>query len=354
MEHKSGINAYKQVFTYSIIAVIITLLVFRFDPSVAISSEVGITNQQVYGAIIDVAPVLWREPGQWREYDRLILQKPGEYGIWANNMDTAKRRELVGKADSQLLFGESVIILEERGDWLRVAALEQRTSLSETGYPGWLPKSQVSTNELFQKELRVLPLVAVAKPFVTIYKNPDLSIVGMEVSYQTRLPLVSAFRWLSHTGEREVAAVRLPDGDIGFLYRTDIQLVNELSADQEAVLQEANQFLGLAYIWAGTSAYGFDCSGFAMRVYQSQGISISRDAKDQALEGTEINKPDLQPGDLLFFANNAGKGQIYHVGIYAGDGTMIHAPNSASVIQIDSIYSSTYQYDYYGARRYIK
>ncbi|WP_162875106.1 C40 family peptidase, partial [Enterobacter cloacae] len=78
------------------------------------------------------------------------------------------------------------------------------------------------------------------------------------------------------------------------------------------------------------SSYGYDCSGFAYSMYASQGITIPRDASDQALAGTEAASNQLRPGDLLFFAYEEGKGRIHHVGIYIGDGKMIHSPDSKS------------------------
>ena len=310
-------------------------------------------GEQVCGAVNEPAPILWKEPGQWREYDRLILQKPSAIGAWAKNMDADQRLELVGKADSQLLYGEQVIILEERGDWLKVAATEHRTALNDLGYPGWLLKNQVSIDEIFLNELQSQSIAVIAKPFAILYKNPNLTQIDLELSYQTRLPIISAFVWISSEGEKAVAAVRLPGGGIGFLGWDDLRLACEIKADRENIVREANQFLGLAYIWAGTSAYGFDCSGFTMRLYQSQGISLPRDADEQALAGTAIEIQAMQPGDLLFFAKDGGKGQVYHVGVYAGNGTMIHSPNSRSAVRFDSIDDGNYLYDYYGARTYI-
>jgi cell wall-associated NlpC family hydrolase len=165
-----------------------------------------------------------------------------------------------------------------------------------------------------------------------------------------------AFPWLPgpKTKAEAVVAVGLPDGSVGYLLKTDVRMADSIVPDPVEMVRQGEQFLGLNYVWAGTSAYGFDCSGLTMRLLQSQGVDIPRDAADQAMEGMAVEKSSLAIGDLLFYANNAGKGYVYHVGMYVGDGMMIHAPNSKSQVQTVSISSGSYGKDYFGARRYIK
>src|SRR5690606_4768414 len=76
----------------------------------------------------------------------------------------------------------------------------------------------------------------------------------------------------------------------------------------EDLVTTAKLFLGLPYVWAGTSGFGFDCSGFTYTIYKAHGITIPRDSSVQAIQGIPVKKEDLQKGDLLFFANNNGKG----------------------------------------------
>ena len=74
----------------------------------------------------------------------------------------------------------------------------------------------------------------------------------------------------------------------------------------------------------------------------------------QATHGTAVNKDDLQKGDLLFFAYEQGKGSVHHVGMYIGDGKMIHAPNPASAVEIIDVFESKHwSSEYAGARRYL-
>jgi cell wall-associated NlpC family hydrolase len=97
--------------------------------------------------------------------------------------------------------------------------------------------------------------------------------------------------------------------------------------------------------------YGFDCSGFTQYIFAQSDISLPRTTTDQYKRGTYVEKSELQPGDLVFFANTYRKG-ISHVGIYIGDGNMIHASSSKG-ITIASLSSNYNQSHYYGARRII-
>lgn len=117
-----------------------------------------------------------------------------------------------------------------------------------------------------------------------------------------------------------------------------------------SVLQYAAQFLNTPYKYGGTSPSGFDCSGFTQYVYKHFGVSLPRTAASQASAGTRVDKANLIPGDLVFFATE-GSG-ISHVGIYAGSGRFIHSssPTSGGVIYT-SLSESFYSRTYAGARR---
>ncbi len=115
-----------------------------------------------------------------------------------------------------------------------------------------------------------------------------------------------------------------------------------------AILYEASKYLGTPYVWGGTSPDGFDCSGLVQYVCKSLGIQVDRVAEDQFKNGTPVNKDELQPGDLVFFEQN---GYIHHVGIYAGNNMMLHAPKTGDVVKYQSIDTDYYRSEYAGARR---
>jgi len=102
----------------------------------------------------------------------------------------------------------------------------------------------------------------------------------------------------------------------------------------EAVIAYASTFLGVPYVWGGTTPAGFDCSGFVRYVYAHFDIRLPRVAADQQKVGTYVSREDLQPGDLVFFGDPA-----HHVGIYVGNGYMIHAPHTGDVVRIGPLNS---------------
>lgn len=121
----------------------------------------------------------------------------------------------------------------------------------------------------------------------------------------------------------------------------------------ERVVQVAKQYLGTPYSYGGSSPSGFDCSGFTSYVYRQLGYSINRVANDQLSNGIPVSKNELQPGDLLLF-KRSGSSQVHHVGIYAGNGMMIHAPQTGDVVKYTSITTGYYNEVYYAARRIVR
>ena len=121
------------------------------------------------------------------------------------------------------------------------------------------------------------------------------------------------------------------------------------SSKGQAIVNTAMQYLGVPYVWGGTSPRGFDCSGLVQYVCRANGISVNRVAADQRKNGSYVKRENLQPGDLVFFAR--GGGRIHHVGIYVGNGNMIHAPQTGDVVKISSIETSYRRQTYAGAVR---
>jgi cell wall-associated NlpC family hydrolase len=116
------------------------------------------------------------------------------------------------------------------------------------------------------------------------------------------------------------------------------------SANASDVVSIAMNYLGCPYVWAGSSPSGFDCSGFVLYVYRQVGVSLPHSSRMQYGCGESVAKSELQPGDLVFFGD-----PIHHVGIYVGDGNMIHAAGVGKGVIISSVSRS----GYHGACRII-
>ncbi|HVC87872.1 MAG TPA: C40 family peptidase [Gaiellaceae bacterium] len=115
--------------------------------------------------------------------------------------------------------------------------------------------------------------------------------------------------------------------------------------EQAKVVSFARHFLGVPYVYGGTSPRsGFDCSGFTRFVYAHFGISLPHYSGAQFDRGRVVSRAGLRPGDLVFFDG------LGHVGLYIGHGLFIHAPHSGTRVQIDSL-DGSYGALYDGARR---
>ncbi|HSQ89703.1 C40 family peptidase [Romboutsia sp.] len=120
---------------------------------------------------------------------------------------------------------------------------------------------------------------------------------------------------------------------------------------REEVIKLAYKQLGKKYVWGAEGPNTFDCSGFTSYVYKNAiGKTIPRTSIAQSKYGQYVSRPQLQPGDLIF-SDTDNNGSVNHVGIYIGNGKMIHAPKTGDVVKISDINNSFYKKAYVTARR---
>jgi gamma-D-glutamyl-L-lysine dipeptidyl-peptidase len=293
-------------------------------------------------AVVDVSvATLWKRPRSLRAVDEPSALNPVEIRRWLAGMTTDERRWLVGRLQTQATYGSKVIVLERSGGWTKVAVRGQPTPLSDRGYPGWVPSRQLTTNLSVPNLIQAGP-VAIVTAKTAWLRSPDTHERRIELSFGTRLAVVGedGSRWL----------VARPTG--GSLAIAKDRVAEYASVDSipapsgRRIVATAKQFIGLQYLWAGTSGFGFDCSGLTYMVYRRFGIGMPRDADSQAVNGKYVARSDLRLGDLVFFAGASG--QITHVGIYAGGGLMVESPRTGEPVRISPLRSG-----YAGARRYL-
>ena len=258
-------------------------------------------------------------------------------------MSLADRRGLQGRADTQALLGDRVLVTAVSGRWAKVVVPDQPTPLDARGYPGWVPTRQLSA--VAPPRTKELATV-VAR---TAWLRADTSAAGrvVEVSYGTRLPVLERLDgWLR---------VGLPGGAVR---RVDpaVVVLHGLTAPASratgvSIVQAAQSFTGLPYLWAGRSGFGFDCSGLPSLVYRVHGVVIPRDAGAQAVRGRRVPAGATSMGDLLFYATASGN--VHHVTVYAGSGQMVQSPGTGQTVKTVPVATQSYAAEFAGARRYL-
>jgi len=294
------------------------------------ATPAGATLRPGDRATIDVAvATLWKAPNLARAIDRPSLTNPVDLDAWNRNLSTTESRVwLDAHVQTQALYAQTVTVLARSGGWAKVAVRDEPDPQNPHGYPGWLPVSQLRAG--FDETGPSLTVVARTAVLRLTSGRP------ITLSYGTRLPIVP--------GASERTTVRSPDG-AGTIAKA--ALAPSLHPSGASIVAEAKRFLGLHYLWGGLSAWGFDCSGLVWDVFRMHGLTIPRDADPQFHHGTAVTRAQLRAGDLLFWGSPS---YADHVAIYAGNGLMVEAPDSAHSVRVVPVRWDRY---YLGARRYL-
>jgi cell wall-associated NlpC family hydrolase len=254
-------------------------------------------------------------------------------GIVTVSVGNARREpEHSAELVTQFLMGMTVKILKRHGGWLYIQGPDR--------YLGWIDDDAIAVTDAGGFE----EWVAAPKVIVTDYFGVVREKAQRGAQPVTDVVTGNLLRRLGVGGAwTEVA---LPDGRKGFVEST---LTSEYRkwkekthATPEGVERAAKLFLGVPYLWGGTSAKGFDCSGYTKTVYLLNDVDLDRDADEQARQGDAVSPGDdfknLRKGDLLFFGRKP-RGErperITHVGIYLGDREFIHCSGMVRMNSLD-------------------
>ena len=208
---------------------------------------------------------------------------------------------------NQLLFGETMELLEEKGEWLRIRSVVDQ-------YEGWITNHLITRIE---KDLALEKHHYVANSLV----NP--------ITITDKLMNVPMGSFL--TGYDEETRL-LWDSD--YKYQGTFRDISK-SYNNDLLLKTVHAWINAPYLWGGKTFMGVDCSGFVQVVFRLMGIFMNRDAWQQGSQGEPVQNLDAaKQGDLAFFINDDGR--IIHVGILLGQGKIIHASGKVRIDNIDS------------------
>jgi len=225
---------------------------------------------------------------------------------------------------SQAIYATNVTILGHLSGWLKVRTPDE--------YSGWMPETAVLRTQPYGKRSHVAQVEAL---FANLYRETNITKHQpvITIPFESRLEVIGEpqedGRWIQ---------ARLPDDRSAWIQAGDITLTPQYNVGIAELIDWSKRFVGLPYLWGGTSTYGYDCSGFTQMLCRRRGYSMPRDASPQAQwDGAKpIAKADLQPGDLLYFGSSPR--HITHTGMYIGNGQFINATAyQHPIVQIDNL-----------------
>jgi cell wall-associated NlpC family hydrolase len=212
---------------------------------------------------------------------------------------------------TQLLFGESMRILDTSSNWLYIQSTFE-------DYLGWVDKNQVEimTEAEFDR-------LNHEKSFICQF--PFGKITTPEDKSGFLIPAGSVLPGLSEEGKMLLLSRN---------FEFQGEYTDGKAKSHEDIINTAKQFLGSPYLWGGKTLMGMDCSGFTQVVFKINGIALLRDASQQATQGLNVGFiSEANPGDLAFFDN--AEGRISHVGIVLEDHKIIHCSGKVRIDTID-------------------
>jgi gamma-D-glutamyl-L-lysine dipeptidyl-peptidase len=313
------------------------------DPAVAVTGTPADMPALSAGssAWVSVAVArLWQSPRAPRSVDRPALKAPVRFRAWLRAMSFRQRKALDLRSDTEALMGDRVVVVRLRPHWAKVVVPSQPSQKDPRGYPGWVPRRQLTA----AAPASTTEVATVTERTAWLRTDDSAAQRVAEISFGTQLPVLG-----SGPGYVRVA---VPGGQARRLADAAVTLhapgTPALTPTRSGLTGTAKTFLGLPYLWGGLSGFGIDCSGLTWLSYRVHGVTTPRDALPQARAGTRVGS--RLPGDLLFYASG---GRVHHVSMYLGDGRVIHAPRTGQTVRVVAFSAEPLRGEYVGARRYL-
>jgi cell wall-associated NlpC family hydrolase len=286
------------------------------------------TTGQVALVAVSVSTV-WSSPEAPRPCDAAAIAARPDLPGWVEQMTTEER---IGLQDdrtlTQLLLGDRVIIEESVDGWTKIVVPDQaRPRLDPRGYVGWIPSAHLAPHD--GTDHCDAGAHVVNSITSTLLEAPDGEPTDIAVVLGTRLiaagPAKAGCLPVVVPGRAEPLWATL----------TDLVIAPTEPPTASDVLDIAERLVGVPYVWGGISPYGIDCSGLVYLAHRHVGVSVPRDADDQADASRQVGADEARPGDLYFFARPGNP--IHHVGIVRRDLKTLHASGTAGRVQHDVI-----------------
>ena len=246
-----------------------------------------------------------------------------------------------GELVTQAIIGTSLLIEERTAGWAYVRLPDK--------YRAWIEADQIREYAQGEAPYATVGTVAEVQELLAfLHQRPDDTsrAPALQVTIGARLEVAEEHDERVH--------VVVPDGRALWMRRNDV-VIKEANSPRprgtvQQVLETAKRFLGLPYLWGGTTPLGIDCSGFVQLSYHLHGVSLLRDSSIQYTQPglLPVEREELEAGDLVFF----GRRSITHVGMVLGNGKFIHATTHLrSIVQISHLDEAHWAELYWGARR---
>lgn len=267
--------------------------------------------------------------------------------VQADRLNVRREPDINAAKIGYISRGESVSLLEDCGEWLKVQYTEQSTGYVSADYV-MVTEAFIYAKSIEEEQAELAAQRALAERARAMEEEAarQEAAAAAEQNGTTQEGVPAEGQDTAALGEQPADGAPLPDADNGGITGEGSDLTGQVYADngelRAAIVEYAMQYLGNVYVHGGKSLdSGTDCSGFTCFIYADFGYSISRTPSGQlSSAGRSIDYSEIQPGDIICYTSNGGR-SCTHVGLYIGDGQIIHAANSRKGVIISNADYST-------------